>query len=94
MRLLPLAIGFALGAITAGVAAVLLVPHWYYEIGHYHGEIEVGWKIPDALGRDVDPNEPKQWFSATKDEGVFVVTRHGVKTLRLCCDGTEPKPTP
>jgi hypothetical protein len=91
--MLKLAIGFVVGAII-GVIGTLVFVDIDTRLAHHMGEIELGVKIPDALGRDVDPNEPMQWFSSVETEGVFVVTRHGVKTLRLCCDGTEPKPTP
>jgi hypothetical protein len=53
MRLLQFALGFVLGCIAAGIAAVLLVPKWYYDYGRWIGVVEVGYKIPGALGNDV-----------------------------------------
>jgi hypothetical protein len=92
MRLLQFGLGFVLGCVVAGIAAVLLVPKWYYDYGRWIGVVEVGYKIPGALGNDVDPYEPKEIFLGGKQESVVIVTRNGVKTLRLCCDGSEPKP--
>jgi hypothetical protein len=92
--------GFFLG-VCVTVVAGLVLGHFYprlaldpYSLGRFHEDVEIGYKIPDALGRDVDPNEPIEPFLPGKDRGVVIVTRHGVKTLRLCCDGSEPKPTP
>jgi hypothetical protein len=104
MRILRIGIPFACGAAVGIAAAVVVGRFWIYpevakekyDYGHGMGalqaQIEIGAKIPDALGRDVDRNEPMEWLFSAKDESVVVVTRDGVKTLRLCCDGTEPKP--
>ena len=93
MRLLTLATAFVLGGL-AGVAATVgfWIDDYSYHRGILSAQSEIGGKMPFALGRDVDPNEPMQWLFSAKGESVFVVTRNGVKTLRLCCDGTEPKP--
>lgn len=97
-----LAIGFLAGICVAGIAAFVL-GYFYlypetkdeaYSLGRFQEDVEIGGKIPEALGADIDPNEPKQSFLPGKDRGVVIVTRHGVKTLRLCCDGSEPLPTP
>jgi hypothetical protein len=61
-------------------------------LGAYNAHLELAREIPQLLGEDIDPNEPKQYFFDAKDESVVIVTHNGVKTLRLCCDGTEPKP--
>src|SRR5438045_8460831 len=99
MLTLKLALLFAAG-ILVGVAVAAAVVWFYiyptmakekYRYGHEMGElraqIELGTKIPDALGRDVDPHEPIIPLWSAKTESVVIVTRHGVKTLRLCCDG-------
>jgi hypothetical protein len=91
--MVKLVIGFVLG-VCAVVIVGWLVGYDAYSLGRFHEEMELGWKIPDALGRDIDPNEPMQPLWGGKDRSVVIVTRHGVKTLRLCCDGSEPKPTP
>jgi len=95
-----LVIGFLLGVCVTVVAGFVLgyfypeAAHDPYSLGRFHEDIDVGQKIPSALGRDVDPHEPMEPFLGGKMESVVIVTRRGVKTLRLCCDGSEPKPTP
>jgi hypothetical protein len=104
MRLLVVSIAFVLGALVGIAAAVIVGRFWIYPevakekydygrgVGALQAQVEIGAKIPDVLGRDIDPNEHKQWLFSAKTESVVVVTRHGVKTLRLCCDGSEPMP--
>jgi hypothetical protein len=65
-----------------------------FDHGRFYEDVDIGHRIPEALGSDVDPNEPIEAFLPGKERGVVIVTRRGVKTLRLCCDGSEPKPTP
>lgn len=91
--MLKLAIGFIVGAVVGAVAVLVYIDVDTHQ-AYRNGQIEVGLKVPAALGRDVDPKEPMEWFSSVEIESVVVVTRRGVKTLRLCCDGTEPMPTP
>jgi hypothetical protein len=105
MRLFKLAILFVVGCVVGIVAAALVgrfviypeLARQKYEYGHQMGvlqaQIELGGKIPEVLGRDVDPHESMVPFFSAKTESVVVVTRHGVKTLRLCCDGSEPEPS-
>jgi hypothetical protein len=104
MRAFRVSIVFVLGALIGIAAAVIVGRFWIYPdvakekydyghgVGALQAQVEIGAKIPDVLGRDVDPNEAKQWLFSAKTESVVVVTRHGVKTLRLCCDGSEPMP--
>ena len=94
MSLLKLIVTFVFGGIVGvGVAIVFLVDDYNYHRGALNAQIELGIKIPEVLGRDVDPHEPMVPFFSAKTESVVVVTRHGVKTLRLCCDGSEPMPS-
>jgi hypothetical protein len=93
MRLVTVAIAFVLGGLAGMIATVLFLTDDYsYHRGELNVQVELGTKIPDVLGRDVDPREPMVPFFSAKTESVVVVTRHGVKTLRLCCDGSEPTP--
>jgi hypothetical protein len=104
MRMLLIAIAFVLGALVGIAAAVIVGRFWIYPevakekydygqgVGTLQAQVEIAAKIPDVLGRDVDPNEAKQWLFSAKTASVVVVTRHGVKTLRLCCDGSESMP--
>jgi hypothetical protein len=104
MRVLVIVIAFVLGALVGIAAAVIVGRFWIYPevtkekydyghgVGALQAQVEIAARIPDVLGRDVDPNEAKRWLFSAKTESVVVVTRHGVKTLRLCCDGSEPMP--
>jgi hypothetical protein len=92
--------GFFLGVCVTIIAGVVigrfsprLSPDAYFR-GRFHEDLDIGHRIPDALGRDIDPNEPMEPFLGGKEHGVVIVTRRGVKTLRLCCDDFDPKPTP
>jgi hypothetical protein len=91
--MLKLTIGLVCGA-AVGVIGTLVFIEFDVHQAHRNGEIEFGLKVPAALGTDVDPTEKMEYFSSVETESVVVVTRRGVKTLRLCCDGTEPHPTP
>jgi hypothetical protein len=98
--MVKLVIGFAVGVCFTAVATFVLGQFYpwlsldpYFQ-GRFHEDVDIGHRIPDALGRDIDPNESMESFLPGKDRGVVIVTRRGVKTLRLCCDGSEPKPTP
>jgi len=100
IRMAKLAIGFIVGVCVTAIASFVLgyfylypeAKHDGYSLGRFHEDVEIGWKIPEALGADLDPNEPMQAFLPGKDHGVVIVTRNGVKTLRLCCDDSEAKP--
>ena len=95
-----LLIGFLVGVCVTVLDGFVLgyfypeAAHDPYSLGRFHEAVDIGYKIPGALGTDVDPSEPMEPFLGGKMESVVIVTRHGVKTLRLCCDGSEPKPTP
>ena len=104
MRPLKFSITFIAG-IAAGAAVVgALGGFWIYpevakekfeygrSLGAYNEQLRLAREIPHVLGNDIDPNEPNQYFFSGKDESVVIVTHNGIKTLRLCCDGTEPKP--
>jgi hypothetical protein len=104
MNLLKISASFILGIVVGAVAVGAIGYFWIgpavardkfdfgYGMGELNAQIQLGTKIPDVLGRDVDPHEPMVPFFSAKTESVIVVTRHGVKTLRLCCDGSEPLP--
>lgn len=92
MRLLIVAAAsFVLGVIVAGVAFAVFSSD-AIDNAVRETRDKIGGKIPAALGRDTDPCESLEVLFSAKGESVIVVTRNGVKTLRLCCDGTEPKP--
>ena len=95
-----LLIGFLLGACFTLIATFVLgqfypwlSPDPYFQ-GRFHEDVDIGHRIPEALGSDIDPNEPIEAFLPGKERSVVIVTRRGVKTLRACCDGSEPKPIP
>lgn len=104
MHVLKLSITFILGVVVGAAAVGTVGWFWIgpevardrfsygYDTGKLDAQVELGSKIPDVLGRDVDLHETMVPFFSAKDESVVVVTRHGVKTLRLCCDGSEPMP--
>jgi len=105
MRLPKLLITLGAGALIGAAAVIAVGWFWVYPIvaqerfgnGYYLGglatQVNLASKIPDLLGSDVDPHEPMEpFFERTKGESVVVVTRHGVKTLRLYRDASEPTP--
>jgi hypothetical protein len=104
MRSLKLAITFVVGIAVGAAAVGALGGFWIYpevakekfeygrSLGAYNEQLRLAREIPRVLGNDIDPNEPKQYFFSGKDESVVIVRHNGIKTLRLCCDGTEPKP--
>ena len=97
-----LVIGFVVGVCVTVVVGYVLGYFWIYpqvtndaySLGRFHEAVNIGYKIPGALDADVDPNERMEPFLGGKMESVVIVTRNGVKTLRLCCDESKPKPTP
>jgi|GraSoiStandDraft_1057264.scaffolds.fasta_scaffold347855_2 hypothetical protein len=84
---------FVLGVLV-GVAfsAILFVPllvserHDKFEYGRFHGGIsarlDVVRRLPEAVGSDLDRSECTNKFLEVKDATIWVVERHGVKTLR------------
>ena len=103
LRPLKLAAIFIAGIAVGAAAVGALGGFWIYpqvarekfeygrSLGAYNEQLRLAREIPQVLGSDVDPNEPKQYFFSGKDESVVIVMHNGIKTLRLCCDGTEPK---
>jgi hypothetical protein len=105
MRLSTLLITFCAGALI-GAAAVIAVAwlkvypvvaeerfSYGYELGGLAMQANLGSKIPGLFGSDVDPHEPMTpFFERTKGEQVVVVTRNGVKTLRLYRDASKATP--
>ena len=97
-----LIVGFVVGVCVSVVVGYVLgyfwiypqVVHEAYSLGQFDEALDIGYKIPGALGADIDPNERMEPFLGGKMESVVIVTRKGVKTLRLCCDESRPKPNP
>jgi hypothetical protein len=105
MRLSKLLITLGAGALIGAAAVIVVV--WLrvypvvaqerfgygYELGGLATQANLGSKVPDLLGSDVDPQEPMvPFFERTKGEQVVVVTRNGVKTLRLYRDASKATP--
>jgi hypothetical protein len=75
MRLVTVVIAFVLGAVFGMIATVLFLTDDYsYHKGELNAQVDLGTKIPDLLGRDVDPREPMVPFFSAKTESVVVVT--------------------
>jgi hypothetical protein len=85
---------FILGVIVGAVISVVLfVPlllserHDKFEYGRFHGgisaQLEVARRLPEAVGSDLDRLECTNKFLEVKDATIWVVERHGVKTLRV-----------
>ena len=81
--------GFLAGVV---LSAVVLVPlllserREKFEYGRFHGgisaQLDIARRLPEAVGSDLDPSECTNRFLAVKDATIWVVERHGVKTLR------------
>ena len=84
---------FVVGVLV-GVAfsAVVFVPllvserHDKFEYGRFHGgisaKLDIVRRLPKAVGNDLDRLECTNKFLEVKDATIWVVERHGVKTLR------------
>lgn len=85
---------FVLGAAVAFAVSGYMVYTQYAEIarekvatgrawGYADAQVDVAHKIRERLGDDFEDGEPSEGFYDVKDISVLVVTRNGVKTLRL-----------
>ncbi len=84
---------FILGVfVGAAMSAVVLVPLLFserrdkFEHGRFHGSIsaqlDIARRLPEAVGSDLDRSECTNKFLEIKDATIWIVERHGVKTLR------------
>ena len=84
---------FIVGVLVGvAISAILFVPlliserHDKFEYGRFHGGIsarlDVVRRLPQAVGSDLDRSECTNKFLEVKDATIWVVERHGVKTLR------------
>ena len=74
------------------VSAVFFVPLLLserrdkFEYGRFHGgisaQLDIARRLPEAIGGDLDRSECTNKFLEVKDATIWVVERHGVKTLR------------
>ena len=81
--------GVLVGAAASTVCFVPLLlneRHDKFEYGRLHGgnsaRLDIARQLPAALGGDLDPFECTNKFLEVKDAIIWVVERHGVKTLR------------
>ena len=85
---------FILGVIVGvAISAVLFVPlllmerHDKFEYGRFHGgisaQLDVARRLPESVGSDLDRSECTNKFLQVKDATIWVVERHGVRTLRV-----------
>ena len=84
---------FIVGVLVGvAISAILFVPlliserHDKFEYSRFHGGIsarlDVVRRLPQAVGSDLDRSECTNKFLEVKDATIWVVERHGVKTLR------------
>lgn len=84
---------FILGILVGVViSAVVFVPLLFserrdkFEYGRFHGgisaQLDIARRLPEAVGNDLDRSKRTNKFLVVKNSTIWVMERHGVKTLR------------
>jgi hypothetical protein len=85
--IIPFVLGFAVASALFVLVVLPRERHDKFQYGRFHGGIsarlDIVRRLPAAVGNDLDRSECTNKFLEVKDATIWVVERHGVKTLRV-----------